>query len=352
VSLLLAALALTALATQAPAGRPVSAAPPSHQQPQPDATLTRFESVEPHMGTLVQVIVYVVGEDQAREAFRVAFDRIRELDATLSDYKEHSELNEIVRNAVGRAVPVGDDLLAVLTKAQELAQASGGAFDVTQGPVIRLWRDARKTGRIPEANAVREASAHTGFRKMHVDAARRTVMFDMPGMALDVGGLAKGYAASQAIAALTRCGVRSAMVAVSGDLAFSEAPPGQRGWRVGIEGGAGDGSQPSVLELTNAAVSTAGSREQHLDAGGRRYSHIVDPASGMGLTDDITVTVIARDGIDADGLDTAVSVLGATRGLALIASHPDAAALIIRRSGKETIVLRSPRFAGLATIRP
>jgi len=137
-------------------------------------------------------------------------------------------------------------------------------------------------------------------------------------------------------------------VALSGDLAFSAAPPGQRGWRIAVHSGDPSiVSVPRVLELTHAAVSTSGSSEQHLDMDGRRYSHIIDPSSGMGLVDDITVTVIARHGLDADGLDTAISVLGADRGLALIESRPAAAALIIQRTSAGTTVLASSRFPAL-----
>lgn len=144
-------------------------------------------------------------------------------------------------------------------------------------------------------------------------------------------------------------GVRSALVAVSGDLAFSEAPPGQRGWRISVHSDdASLVSVPGVLELTNAAVSTSGSSEQHVDIDGRRYSHIIDPRSGMGLVNDITVTVIARHGLDADGLDTAVSVVGVERGLALIESRPGVAALIIQRGSGGTTVLQSTRFLDLA----
>jgi thiamine biosynthesis lipoprotein len=138
-------------------------------------------------------------------------------------------------------------------------------------------------------------------------------------------------------------------VAVSGDLAFSGAPPGQRGWRVGVH--SGDPSVvsfPRVLELTHAAVSTSGSTEQHVDIDGRRYSHIIDPSSGMGLVNDITVTVIARHGLDADGLDTAVSVLGADRGLALVESRPGAAALVLERTASAATVRPSSRFLELA----
>jgi thiamine biosynthesis lipoprotein len=313
------------------------------------ADLKRFEAVEPHMGTLVRITVYTPGEQTARDAFRAAFDRIKDLDGILSDYRSDSELTQITTTAVGREVTVSDDLFTVLLASQKLAEATGGAFDVTQGPVVRLWREARKTGHVPDPAALKEGASRSGFRKLHLNQAHRTVMVDMAGMALDVGAIGKGYAASEAIEVLDRLGVRSALVAVSGDLAFSEAPPGERGWRIGVHSeDAVAEKAPAVLELTNLAVSTSGSSEQHVDIGGRRYSHVIDPSSGMGLVDDITVTVIARHGIDADGLDTAASVLGAERGLALIESYPDAAGLIIQRTSAGVTALQSSRFLQLA----
>jgi thiamine biosynthesis lipoprotein len=213
---------------------------------------------------------------------------------------------------------------------------------------VRLWREARKTARLPDPAALQDAASRSGFRKLHLDAEHRTVTFDITGMALDVGGIGKGYAASEAIEVLGGLGVSSALVAVSGDLAFSEAPPGQRGWRIAVHSGETLPAVPAMLELTNAAVSTSGSSEQHVDIDGRRYSHIIDPASRMGLEDDITVTVIARHGLDADGLDTAVSVLGADRGLRLIESRADTAALIIERTSAGTTVRASSRFRALS----
>jgi thiamine biosynthesis lipoprotein len=309
------------------------------------ATLQRYEAVEPHMGTLVKITVYTPGEPAARRAFRAGFDRIRALDAILSDYKPDSELNRLTSVAVRTAAPVGRDLLAVLSAAQEIAVATDGAFDVTKGPVTRLWREARKSREVPAPAALSEANRRTGYRKLRLDPERRTVMLDQDGMALDLGGIAKGYAASEALAALGGTGVRSAMVAISGDLAFSEAPPGTPGWRIELHDVAGEASGvPAIVEMTSAALSTAGPAEQHLDANGRRYSHIVDPVTGMGLTDDLTVTVVANHGLIADGLDTAVSVLGVERGLALIEARRDAAALIVRRSAAGATVLPSSRF--------
>lgn len=304
--------------------------------------LQRFEAVEPHMGTLVRITVYAADIDTARQAIRAGFDRIRELDDVLSDYKPHSELSRLASTAVERPVPVSADLFTVLRASQELAEATDGAFDVTQGPVVRLWREARTNREVPAASALADASTRSGFRKLVLDSDARTVRLTVPGMALDVGAIGKGYAASEALAAITSSGIRSALVAVSGDLAFSDAPPGRSGWRIGLHA-LGPEITPvrRTLELTHAAVSTSGNEAQHLEVDGRRYSHIIDPGTGIGLVDDITVTVIAPHGLDADGLDTAISVLGVSRGLALIEARPETAALVIKRTRDGVVTARA-----------
>src|SRR4029453_14080391 len=186
----------------------------------------------------------------AQNAFRPPFDRIRTLDRILSDYRPDSELNQVTKVGAGRAVPVSEDLFVVLAASQELAEATAGAFDITQGPVVRLWREARATARLPDPPAARGPPPRSGFRKLHLDSEHRTATFDMTGMALDVGAIGKGYAASEAIKVLDGLGVRSALVAVSGDLAFSEAPPGQRGWRIGVYSEETLPGVPATLELT------------------------------------------------------------------------------------------------------
>jgi thiamine biosynthesis lipoprotein len=299
------------------------------------ADLQPFEAVEAHMGTLFRIKLYAVDARQAESAFRAAFDRVRDLDAILSDYKPDSELNQISQDPRR----ISDDLFRVLAASQKLAEETGGAFDITLGPVIRLWREARRNNRLPDSEALREAGTRCGYRKLHLDAVTRTVTFDQPGMQLDAGGIAKGYAADEALAALKRLGIRSALVAASGDLAFGDPPPGQRGWKIGV------GSFDRVLELSNAAVSTSGDAEQHVDADGKRYSHIIDPATRMGLTSGITVTIVAPRGIDADGISTAVSVLGAERGMAFVEKQEGVAAVIVTREG---VVVQSRRFRQLS----
>jgi thiamine biosynthesis lipoprotein len=267
------------------------------------------------MGTLVRIELYASSETEAAAAFHAAFARIAQLDDALSDYKPESELNRI-SVAGGQA---GPDLFTVLEAAQKLAAATGGAFDVTVGPVTHIWREARRQHRLPPDDALRDATARTGFRKLHLDPAHRTVSFNQPGMQLDLGGIAKGYAADEALRVLTRLGIRSALVAMSGDLAFSSPPPDRRAWRIEAAG--------RILELSNAAVSTSGDDEQHLDLEGRRYSHIVDPATGMPLADSTPVTVIARRGIDADALATALSVMGPTHASEFMRGRPERAIL-------------------------
>jgi thiamine biosynthesis lipoprotein len=286
-----------------------------------------FEAVEAHMGTLVRIQLYAAGAGQANQGFRAAFDRIAQLDAALSDYKADSELNRLCRSAVGKPVRVSADLFRVLASALELADETGGAFDVTLGPVTLLWRQARQQHRLPAPDALREALQRSGYRKLHLDAAARTVTLDQEGMRLDLGGIAKGYAADAALAALAGLGIRRALVAASGDLAIGDPPPGPKGWSVGIDSpDSHAGGFSRVLDLCGAAVSTSGDSSQNLEISGVRYSHIVDPATGMGLTRPIMVTVVARYGIDADAWSTALSVLGPERGIALIEKHSRLAA--------------------------
>lgn len=313
-----------------------------------NTSLLRFEAVEPHMGTLMRIECYARNEAQAKQAMRAAFDRIAQLDNELSDYKPASELSRVTEIAVNRPAAVSPDLFRILAVSQKLSEESGGAFDITIGPETHLWRKARKAKRLPSPAAIRAALARCGYRKMHLDAAHHTVRFDEPGMQLDAGGIAKGYAADEGLAVLKKFGIGSALVAASGDLAFSDAPPGKRGWKVGLDSFDKPGAPfTRVLVLANAAVSTSGDMEQHLDVNGIRYSHIVNPDSGIGLTKHIVVTVVAPHGIEADGTTKVVSILGVTRGLAFIDARPELAALILTTEHGKSRIFESSRFRTL-----
>jgi thiamine biosynthesis lipoprotein len=311
------------------------------------ADLQLFEAVQPHMGTLVRIELYAPDAARANAGFRAAFERIAQLDAIMSDYRADSEVNRVCLTAVRKPVKVSADLFTVLAASRALAEETGGAFDVTLGPVTLLWRQARREHRLPEPGALREALQRTGYRKLHLDPAARTVMLDQEGMRVDLGAIGKGNAADAALSVLAELGIRSALVAASGDLAIGDPPPGRKGWSVGIDAaGAGDEGFARVLELSNAAVSSSGDSTQNLETGGVRYSHIIDPATGMGLTEPVAVSVVARRGIDADSWSTALSVLGPERGMALIEKHGGLSALFSIGRDASIRTISSPGWRG------
>ncbi len=291
--------------------------------------LTRFEFSEPHMGTTFRVVLYARDSRSATLAASDAFRRIAALDATLSDYRDTSELSQLSRRAVRRPVAVSRDLFRVLDQAQRLASRTRGAFDITVGPLSRLWRRAHRQVELPTEAALAEARAVTGYRLLTLNRGRRTARVARKGMLLDAGGIAKGYAADAALSVLRHNGIRRALVAAGGDLALGDAPPDAEGWQVVLAGLAPDRAAPgSPLTLVNCGVSTSGDAEQWVEIAGQRYSHIVDPRTGRALTGRRSVTVVAASAMTSDMLATAVSVLGPRDGIALVDTYPRCAALI------------------------
>ena len=281
------------------------------------------------MGTTFRVVLYARGAAQADRAVTAAFARIAALDARLSDYRESSELSQLTRRAVGRAVPVSPDLFRILDAGQRLAARTDGAFDLTVGPLSRLWRRAHRQARLPSDESLNDARARTGYEKLVLDRRARTARVTVSGMRLDPGGIAKGYAADAALAVLRRHGLRRALVAAGGDVRAGEPPPDAVGWEIVLAGLDPERTAPgSPLTLSNCGVSTSGDAEQWVDIDGRRYSHIVDPKTGLGLTGRRSVTVVAANAMTSDMLATAVTVLGPRDGIALVDSYPDAAALV------------------------
>jgi FAD:protein FMN transferase len=246
----------------------------------------RYQASEPHMGTLVSITLYADSPEHAQRGFLAAFARIAKLNAILSDYDPQSELSRFCN------ISPSPELRAVVEHAQQLARRTGGAFDITAGALSQLWREARKQKRLPTPGALEKALSVSGYQKL----------CSVPGMKLDAGGIAKGYAADEALAALRKSGIASALIAISGDVAMSDAPPGRPGWRVRVK--------DEIVSLANAAVSTSGDEFQFLEIDGIRYSHIFDPRTGMPLRNSRPVSVIAPTGIEADSLATAISVLG------------------------------------------
>jgi thiamine biosynthesis lipoprotein len=310
--------------------------------------LSRYTYEERHMGTRFKLILYAADQKAADDAARATFGRIAKLDDIMSDYKSTSELMRLCAKAGGDPVPVSKDLFDVLERSQEVARLSGGAFDVTVGPVTRLWRSARRTRELPDKEELAKALKLVGYKNVRLDKKKRTVQLLEKGMRLDLGGIGKGYAADQALALLKQKGIPRALVAASGDIAVGDAPPGKEGWTVGIGPLEDPDAKPKrYLLLKNAAVSTSGDAEQFVEIGGKRYSHIVDPKTGIGLVGRMSVTVVAPNGTTADPLTKVPCVLGPKKGMKLIDDTPGAAALMIRKTEKGTETFESKRWAKL-----
>jgi thiamine biosynthesis lipoprotein len=280
----------------------------------------RFEFARVCMGVRAAVTVYARDREKAERAAAAAFGRIGELDDAMSDYRAGSELMRLCARP-GERAEVSEDLFRVLGESARVSEASEGAFDVTMGPAVGLWRQARRDGRLPSAEELSVARRVIGWRMVEMEETGRVVRLRCAGMKLDLGGIAKGYAAQRGVEVLKREGCPRCMVAMSGDIVVGDAPPGRGGWLIAVET-EGSGPRLGVIELRNAAVSTSGDTEQAVEIGGVRYSHIIDPGTMVGMTARRCAVVVSKRGEWADALATAVCVMGVEKSRGMIAKFP------------------------------
>ena len=308
----------------------------------------RYSFQQKQMGVSFRITLYAPDKAAANIASRAAFLRIERLNGILSDYDANSEVSRLCRSSrPGKPVQVSRDLMFVLAQSLAVSQRSNGAFDVTVGHLTRLWRRTRRRKQMPKPDDLQQALQKTGYRFVRLDAKNGTVELLNSGMRIDFGGIAKGYAADEAMKVLRKHGITRAMVDGGGDIVVGDPPPGRKGWKIGIAGVKNPNGKPSrYLLLKNVAVATSGDAYQSVTIAGKRYSHILDPRTGLGLTTRSSVTVIAPNGTAADSLASAVSVLGTKRGLELIKRLKRTEVLIVHLRNGQAVVATSPGFAG------
>ena len=309
-------------------------------------SLQRFVFEKAEMGLPFRVTLFAADETTAKAAADAAFARIAVLNSIFSDYDPDSELSRLSRTAgQGKAVPVSRELWNVLERSRALSERTDGAFDVTVGPLVNVWRRARRKQELPDAALLAEMKARVGWRHMKLDPAARNVELMQPEMRLDLGAIAKGYAIDAALALLRERGISRALVGGSGDMAAGEPPPGEAGWKIEVAALDAPAAPPAqIVLLKNSAIATSGDVFQRVEIGGVRYSHIVDPHTGLGLTDHSLVTILASDCTTADSFATAVSVLGPERGLPLVEDTPGLAAHLVRKPGAQIEFIESKRW--------
>ena len=296
------------------------------------------------MGTFVHVVVVANDSDTAREGVAAAMKEIRRVDELMSDFKNDSDIGRANAEAAKHPVQVSESTYEVLQRSVEFSKLTDGAFDVTVGPLVDLFRTSKKTGIAPTEEQIAAAKTKVGFEKLELDDQNRTIRFSVQGMRLDLGAIAKGYAVDEATEAAQRCGALGAMVDIGGNIrCFGWPPKGRDHWLIGVQDpnsaveGVGGGGLLFTLKITNASMATSGDYQQFALVQGKRYSHILDPHTGVSAEGLSSVTIITNNATDADALSTSVSVMGPQKGLALIEKFPGTEAILISSGPKYEI---------------
>lgn len=288
------------------------------------------------MGTLWKLVLFSHDQSNAHAARDAVWAKVAQIEQALSDYREDSELNRFCR--AGRTDQPGVFFREVLVRSLEIARETDGAFDPTVGPMVRLWRASRRTGQLPSSTELEIARHAVGWTDVKVrsgDGNRALFELAKPGMQLDFGGIAKGYGQDCALKVLKTLDISTFLIDAGGSVLAGDPPAGLPGWKIEI-GTPARNSSPEVLWLKNASFDSSGDAHQFVEMGGRRYSHIVDPQTGLGLTNRIQASVIARDGTTADALSTAFCVMGEekTRAFLKRLPHIEARLVVQREDGK------------------
>lgn len=300
------------------------------------AQTQRYSYEKGMMGSPFVLTFYAPNDILAKKAADSTFNRIQQLNDSLSDYRDGSEINKLsASSGSGKWISVGNDLFNILSIAQDFSKKTEGSFDVTLGPVVQVWRRAVRKGYLPEKSEIKSAMQKTGYRKLKLDRKTQSVLLTQKEMRLDIGGLGKGFAADEAIKVMKSFGITSALIDAGGKLAITNPPPFSKGWKIKISSGS---DSLGTIELANVGVATSGPTYRYLEFEGKKYSHIVDPRTGIGLQYHVRTTVISPNATDADVLATAFSVTGIQRGQKYLRkSYPDSKVWLVEtKNGIET----------------
>ncbi len=321
----------------------------------------RFEASHQAMGTIYTVVAY--GRDQTflSEAVNEAFDEIDRLDAQMSNYKPDSELSVINREAAQQDVTVSPNLFDLLQYSLKASAESGGDFDITVGPLMKMWGFFRGQGRLPSPAEIARAEKAIGYQHVHLDSARRTIRFDEPGVELDLGGIGKGYAVDRAVEILRSSGVEAALVSSGGSSIYAlGAPPGERGWKITVRDPFRADKAADVLRLQNFALSTSGNYEKFFNIDGKIYCHIMDPHTGWPVQGMLSTVAAVPTGVETEALTKIFFVGGVEKSRRYLATHPNAIGILYQTGDQQLTfkrtILKSESFqippGALAEIEP
>jgi len=302
------------------------------------------------MGTLARIVVVATDEPHARRAIERAAGAVRSVAASMSTYRPESEISILNRNGANAEIPLSENVVHVLERSVQFCELTGGAFDVTYAPLRSLWRRAEERGVTPTDEEISAVRARVGSKLMRL--SRSSCLFGTPGMAVDLGGIAKGFAIDLACEALRAEGIDGALVDIGGDMRTLGRRPGGEAWKVLVNDPTPGENPPLILLLADRAVATSGDYQRFFTIDGQRFSHIVDPRTGRPVESIPSATVIARDALTADALATAISVLGPGAARPLIESLDGAECLILStREASGPRIVKSSGFDAFCQAR-
>jgi FAD:protein FMN transferase len=270
-----------------------------------------FSQARPAMGTTFTIFVYAANQDRASEYFEIAFDEIERVEEALSDYRPTSELSRINRLAADETVTTDPEVFKFLQTSMGFSRRSGGAFDITVGPLMRAWGFFRGKGHYPAPEELSNARKSTGWEHVRLDPQKRTVHFDIQGMSLDPGGIGKGYAVERVVNLLREAGVKAALVDAGSSTIYAiGAPAGTNGWTIQVPRPGDRAHSISTVVLRDTSLSTSGNYEKFFTLNGQIYCHIMDPRTGEPLQGTLQTTVITPNATDSDALSLIMFVMG------------------------------------------
>ena len=309
--------------------------------PEQAGAVPLWSRAEPHMGCLWTLTLPDLDPAAAEKAAQAVFAEIARLNGIFSDYEPASELNRLCDQA-GKdiPVPVSTELFDILQQSKAMSGFSGGVFDITLAPCVRLWRRSRRRGELPDNESLTKARARTGWQAMKLDAAARTVHLAKPGMQLDLGGIAKGWTQDACLKLLRdRFKITAVLLDAAGQVAAGDPPAGRDSWQIALQA-MPDGSTDRI-PLRGANVATSGNHYQFVEIGSRRYSHLIDPRTGLGSTVSRQASVIAATGSLADALTKLCCLMEPEASLALIRSrYPEVQIRISQAMPDGTLITR------------
>ena len=303
------------------------------------------------MGTMLEFRLYCNDKEICDKAILKAYSEVKRLDDIFSNYKTESTLSRVNSFAGDGRISVPQEFIELTRRAIFFSGLTGGAFDITVGKAVEIWRQSEEKSLLPNRVELERAQDCIGFEKIKLYPREKQIELKSPCLSLDFGGIGKGYALDRAVRILRLYGVNRGIVNFGGNIYAMQPPPGAYGWDVGIRHPRDEDEVLTLLKVEDVAVSTSGDYERYFEVNGRRFSHIIDPKDGLPVESVPSVTVIAKDATDADALSTALSVMKRDKAIKFIEGLKDVGVMIVREEKGKLSIYKNPSFSKLEVLK-